>query len=703
LTDAIARLLNPRSIAVVGASGDPEKLTGRPVGYLKKFGFRGEIFPVNPRLPAIAGLTCFPDVRSLPAVPDVGLVLVGPERAEAAIAELAARGTAAAIVLAGGYAETGAIGMARQAALKAAAGPMRLLGPNTIGLVNVDDRVMLSVTGALELGDLPAGRISVVSQSGGILGALLSRAADRGIGFAKLVATGNEADLDSAELLAALVEDSRTTVLAVYMEGLRRPAAFRRAAERAAQLGKPIVVFKVGRSEAGARSAISHTGTLAGADRIYDALFRQLGIIRATTFNDLIDIPAALATGRRARGRRVAILTSTGGAGTLIADSCGMAKLDLPPPDPETEKRLVAALGSDDGATLGNPVDVTLAGLRPALLQTAISTLLQSPSYDALVVVAGASALAQPSLAADAAALCQATSDKPVIAFVSPHAPQVVRLFNTRGIPAVTAPETCAALLDALSQATPQRASPLPEPPAAAIVPPFRIPSGTLNEAESKALFARFGIPGTREIVAADADEAERAARAIGSRIVLKLLSSAITHKSDVGGVKLGLAPGEVPAACAEMNVAVASRKLQSDGFLVQEQVSDGIEMILGFRRDPQLGPAVLIGLGGLAAELFDDVAIRLLPVTRGDAEAMIGELKAARLLAGYRGGSPRDTRALIDAILAFARMGDALGDRIVEAEINPLFVLAEGKGVCAADGVAVLTENHPLATSITA
>jgi acyl-CoA synthetase (NDP forming) len=691
LTSAIERLLNPRSIAVVGASGDPEKLTGRPVGYLQKYGFRGEIFPVNPRMPAMPGLTCYPDVRSLPAAPDVGLVLVGQERAEAAVRELAARGTAAAIVLASGYAETGAVGAERQEALKAAAGSMRVLGPNTIGLVNLTDRVVLSASGALEMGDLPvSGRISVVSQSGGVLGSLLSRAADRGIGFAKLVSTGNEADIDTAEMLAWLVEDPGTAVLAVYMEGLRRPTAFRRAAERAAALGKPIVVFKVGRSEEGARSVASHTGALAGTDRLYDALFRQLGMIRAQTFNDLLDIPAALAAGRRARGRRVAILTSTGGAGTLVADSCGLAGLEMPLPDPETAKRLAALQEGNDAAARRNPIDVTLAGLRPELLRAAIAALLDSPSYDSVVVVAGASALAQPNLAADAAAACLAGSDKPLIAYVSPHAPQVVRLFNARGIPAVAAPETCAVILDALSRAIPDRSAP-PEPLRVADAAPIPTTSGPLDEAESKALFARFGIACVREIAVSDANEAETAARGLGNKVVVKVRSRMIAHKSDVGGVKVGVAADDVPAACAEMRAAIAARGLKGEGFLVQELISDSVEVILGFRRDPQLGPAVLVGLGGVAAELFDDTALRLLPIARRDAKAMVGELKTAPLLTGYRGAPARDVAALVDAILAFARMGETLGDRLVEAEINPLFVLTDGKGVLAADGLVVL------------
>jgi len=687
---AIERLLNPRSVAVIGASGDSQKLTGRPVGYLQKFGFRGDIFPVNPRLPMVAGLTCYPDLRALPTAPDVGLVLLGAERAEQAIRELSARGAAAAIVLAGGYAENDEAGIERQAALKAAAGSMRLLGPNTIGLVNLTERVMLSASAALELGDLPAGRISVVSQSGGILGALLSRAADRGIGFAKLVSTGNEADLDLVDLLEALVEDESTAVLVVYMEGLRRPGAFRGVAARAAALGKPIVAFKVGRSEEGVRSVMSHTGTLAGTDRLYDAMFRQLGIIRAQSFNDLIDIPAALAMGRRARGRRVAILTSTGGAGTLLADSCGLAGLDLPPPDPKTAARLAALQEGSETSSHRNPVDITLAGLRPELLRAAIAALLESPSYDSLILVAGTSAIAQPNLAADAATASQAASDKPLIAYINPHAPQVVRLFNARGIPAVTAPETCAAVLDALSRMMPETgpgSAPTHEPPEMAL-PAL---SGPLDEAESKALFARFGIASVREIVAADANAAAAAARALGGKIALKLLSRQIAHKSDIGGVRLGLGVEEVRAACAEMGAAIAARGITSEGFLVQEMIADGVEIILGIRCDPQLGPAILVGLGGVAAELYDDTAIRLLPMSRRDAEAMIAELKAARLLTGYRGAPPRDVAALVDAILAVARMAEALGERLIEAEINPLFVLAEGKGARAADGLVVL------------
>ena len=302
---------------------------------------------------------------------------------------------------------------------------MRLLGPNTIGLVNRTDGVMLSASGALEVAELAAGSISIVSQSGGILGALLSRAADRGIGLAKLVATGNEADLDVTDLIGHLLDDEATKVIAVYLEGLRRPDAFRAVAGRAREAGVPLVVYKVGRSSSGARSASSHTGAMAGSDKVYGALFRQLGIIRAETFADLLDVPAALAAGRRMDGRRVAVLTSTGGAGTLIADSCGLAGFDLPPPGPVTVGALVA-LVDDASAAARNPVDVTLAGVQLPVMLGAMRALLDDPGIDALVTVVGSSALARPDLVADAAVEAAAGTSKPLLAYVSPHAPHVL-------------------------------------------------------------------------------------------------------------------------------------------------------------------------------------------------------------------------------------------------------------------------------------
>lgn len=696
--NAISRLIKPRSVAVIGASADAGKTAGRPVSYLRKHGFTGDIYPVNPRVDSIDGLRCYPDIASLPAVPDVGIVLLGAERAHLAVRDLAARGTAAAIVLASGYTETGEEGARRQAQLIEAAGSMRLLGPNTIGLVNLTDNIVLSASGALEMDHFPVGSIGVVSQSGGILGALLSRAAPRGIGLSKLISTSNEVDLELADFVDFLADDPDTKVIALYVESVRNPEKFRAAALKAARAGKPVVAFKIGRSEAGAKAAVSHTGALAGADRMYDALFRQVGVIRAQSFSDLLDIPAALSTGRVLRGNRVAILTSTGGAGTLVSDSLGVSGFETPAPDAETAARLRALQTGDHAALDRNPIDVTLAGLQPELLRGAIQALLDSPSYDALTIIVGSSGLAMPELMAGAIQDCLPSSDKPVIAYVSPHAPEVAALLTQRGVPAFAAAESCTVALDGMLQTSRWKA-PSAASASGVTVSIDDFPPGSLDEAQAKQLFARFGVPCAGETVVSTPAEAELAARAFGGRVVLKILSGEITHKSDVGGVAVNLTAEQIGARMTAMTSEVQTKTgIVPKRFLVQEMISGGTELILGMHRDP-LGAAILLGMGGITAELFKDTTMRLLPLhgslSREEALEMVRELKTWPLLDGFRGRPKADVEALVSAIVAFSQMTAQLGERLVEAEINPVFVLPAGQGVRAADGVVVLSGQH--------
>jgi len=692
--NAIARLLKPRSVAVIGASADATKTAGRPVAYLRKHGFTGDIYPVNPRVDSIDGLRCYPDIASLPSAPDVAIVLLGAERAHVAVRDLAARGTAAAIVLASGYTETGEEGARRQQQLIEAAGAMRILGPNTIGLVNLTDDIVLSATGALEMEHFPVGGIGVVSQSGGILGALLSRAAARGVGLSKLISTSNEVDLELADFIDHLADDEATKVIALYVETVRDPAKFRNACLKAARNGKPVVAFKIGRSEAGAKAAVSHTGALAGADRMYDALFKQVGVIRAQTFGELLDIPAALSTGRKLHGKRVAILTSTGGAGTLVSDDLGLAGFDTPAPDAATAEALRALQTGDHAVLDRNPIDVTLAGLQPALLRGAINVLLKSDSYDALTIIVGSSSLAMPELLAGAIQDCLPNSDKPVIAYVSPHAPEVGALLTQRGVPAFVAAESCTAALRAMFQAAQLKPQVEASAPAAP-VPVDDLPAGSLDEYQAKQLFTRFGVPCAGERIVAAPAEAQAAARELGDRVVLKILSAEITHKSDVGGVAVNLTADTVGARLTAMTAEVEARTgVLPRRFLVQEMVGGGTELILGMHRDA-LGTAILLGMGGVTAELFKDTTMRLLPpdggLSRTDALAMAQELKTWPLLDGFRGRPKADVDALVTAIVAFSQMTAQLGERLVEAEINPVFVLPQGHGVRAADGVVVL------------
>ncbi|WP_422290320.1 acetate--CoA ligase family protein [Hydrogenophaga sp.] len=696
--NAISRLLQPRSVAIIGASADPGKTAGRPVAYLQKHGFAGRILPVNPKADRIGDLPCYADIASLPETPDVAIVLLGAERAHLAVKDLSARGCAAAIVLASGYTETGEDGARRQQQLVEAAGSMRILGPNTIGLVNLTDSIVLSATGALEMDEFPVGGIGVVSQSGGILGSLLSRAAARGIGLSKLISTSNEVDLELADFIDHLADDPATQVIALYIETVRDPAKFRAACLKAARKGKPVVAFKIGRSEAGAQAAVSHTGAMAGADRMYDALFKQVGVIRAQTFNDLLDIPVALATGRHMRGQRVAILTSTGGAGTLVSDDLGVAGFETPAPDAATAEALRALQTGSEAVLDRNPIDVTLAGLRPDLLRGAIRALLASPSYDALVIIVGSSSLAMPELMANAIRDCLPDSDKPVMAYVSPHAPEVGALLTRHGVPAFAAAESCTAALAAMFKVS-SFVAPVEEADAGSAVAVGELPSGSLDEAQAKQLFARFSVPCAAERIVTTPAEAEAAARELGGRVVLKILSSQITHKSDVGGVAVGLTPETVGERLTAMTADVhAKAGVRPDRFLVQEMVGGGTELILGMHHDA-LGTAVLLGMGGITAELFKDTTMRLLPqdaagihgLSRADALSMAKDLKTWPLLDGFRGRPKADVDALVDAIVAFSRMAAQLGDRLVEAEINPVFVRTQGQGVSAADGVVVL------------
>jgi acetate---CoA ligase (ADP-forming) len=691
---SIQKLLSPASVAVIGASSDPKKTAGRPVAYLQKNGYAGHIYPVNPKLAEINGIKCFSSIASLPHVPEVAIVLLGAERAHLAVKELSDLGVAAAIVLASGYSETGENGVLRQAQLLEAAGKMRLLGPNTIGLVNLTDGIVLSASGALEMEDLKAGNIGVVSQSGGILGSLLSRATAKGIGLSKLISTSNEVDLELSDFIDYLVDDPSTQVIALYIEAIRHAEKFRAAALRAAGMGKPIVAFKVGKSKAGAQAAVSHTGALAGSDRMYDALFKHTGVIRAQTFSDLLDISMSLASQKKLHGKRVAILTTTGGAGTLISDALGVSGFETPPPDELTAQALRALQTGEEAVLDRNPIDVTLAGLRPDLLRGAIKILLQSPSYDALVIVVGSSSIAMPELMAGAIKDCLPLSDKPVLAYLSPHAPQAAQLLTSYGVPAFAAAESIAASLLAMLHVDLWRSpvvgqSELTHTDAV-------LGNGNLNEFESKRLFEQFGIPGTREFVVTDAGQAASVAAKMKGSVALKILSNAVLHKSEVGGVAVGLDQHTVGLQLEQMRLEVQNKVGKApEQFIVQEMVPGGTELMLGMYKD-SLGTAILLGMGGVAAELLHDTSMRMLPFKGGlnsvEALEMVKELKTWPLLNGYRGKPLCDVDALVKAIVCFSEMVQCLHDQLLEAEINPLFVLPKGLGVVAADGVVVLS-----------
>lgn len=700
------QLLRPRSVAVIGASGDASKTAGRPVAYLQKHGFTGKLYPVNPKLTELATphgiLPCYADIASLPEIPDVAIVLLGAKNAIAAVKALSEKGCSAAIVLASGFGETGEGGAALQIELKQAAGAMRLLGPNTLGLVNLTDKIVLSASGALELDTFPAGAVGMVSQSGGVLSAILSRSAARGLGLSKLISTSNEVDLELSDFIDYLVDDPATRVIALYIETIRHPDRFRQAATRAAMAGKPIVAFKVGRSEAGARAAVSHTGAMAGSDRMYDAFFASLDVHRAQSFADLLNTASILSTDRSLHGKRVAVLTSTGGAGTLVSDSLGLAGFETPDPDEQT----VAALRSVEVAGVSipagldcNPIDVTLAGLQPKFLSGLCKALMTSDQYDALCVIVGASGIGHPRLMADALSEQLHLSKKPVFAYVSPHAPQVLPVLMAAGIPAFTEAEHCAVALEALWMHSQKNRSSQPGAQSrlnqerVVAAPEVMSYTGSLNEYQAKQLFAHFGIPCVKERILKRDAQTQSASVDFDGRVVLKILSDTIMHKSEAGGVAIGVETHRLDHAMRDMHAQVLRCTGQSvEQFVVQEMVTEGVEFMIGLRRDA-LGSALLLGMGGVTAELMQDTVLLMLPADEQLSDKQIADalrkLKMWPLLDGYRGRAKADVAALVHAIRCFANMAQCLDPHLLEAEINPIFVFNEGGGVKAADGIA--------------
>ncbi len=520
------------------------------------------------------------------------------------------------------------------------------------------------------------------------MASLLSRASARGIGLSKLISTGNEADLEVSDCIEYFARDNTTSVIALYLETLRNPQRFLVAAQHAREAGKEIVCYKVGRSEAGARAATSHTGALAGSDRIFDALFAQAGVHRVSRFAELLAISGALATHKTAPGRRVGVLTTTGGAGTLIADACGASGLSLPAPGEHLREQIKQILPNADHGLSHNPIDLTLAGGRPEVMGPIISCLAMSRDFDALIVVIGSTGVAQPRLVADPLIeIATRVGVPPIFAYVSPHIPEVLQRLNRNGVPAFDAPEDCVAALSVLCIGSPaadddQSSSTDQTPPSGYL----------LNEANAKDMFATFGIASPRRSVARTVEDIDLAASDLHEPLVLKLLAGELNHKSDVGGVVLGLTHSQLAQSARDMVFKITEHlpELEIEGFLLEE-MHRGLEMLLGMTRDPLLGAAIVLGSGGINTELIADTVLSLVPVDLADARAMIDRLKARPMLSGARGQIVADIEALASAIVRFSEFVVHFGDRLIEAEINPLVVLEKDHGVLALDGLVRL------------
>jgi acetate---CoA ligase (ADP-forming) len=679
-------LFEPRSIALVGASGDARKATSRPQRYLRKHGYGGRIIPINPGRDEIFGEKAYPDIASVSEPIDHAFIMVPAKAVQAAIEQCAEKGVSVATVYSDGFAETGAEGRRNQDRILeiARAGGVRIIGPNCIGLVTTDPGCALSVNAVLDMPEIKVGPLAIVSQSGSMLGGLLSRGLGRGVGFSKLVSVGNESDLSVGEFADLLVDDPHTRTILLFMETIRDADNLAHAARRAYAADKRVIVYKLGRSEVGQDLAASHTGAMTGSDEMADAFFRAHGMLRVDTLENLFELPALVADQKPARRHRVAVMTTTGGGAASVVDRLGTYGVEVVAPTDEVIAKL-----AEQNITIGKArlTDLTLAGAKKEIYSGVLNALLASDHCDLVLAVAGSSAQFQPQVAIEP--LLEADRrGKPLASFAAPHAETSLKLLAQAGIASFRTPESCA---DAI-RAWRDWKAPVDKPPrddtrvdAAAEL--LRGTGAQVDEYRSTAVFSALGVArAASQVISTPKQPVD-----VPFPVVAKILSPDILHKTDAGGVVLNIADAAAVQNAAREILERVGRShpgARIEGILVQRMEKGIAELIVGYKRDPQVGPVVVLGIGGVLAEIYKDFAVRLAPVSVEDANAMIDEVKGLAVIRGYRGLPKGDRAALARAVSAFSQL--AFIDDVREAEVNPLIVKREGDGVVAVDGLIV-------------
>lgn len=695
-------LFEPETIALVGASGEAGKNTARPHQFLRRHGWRGKIVPINRHRSEIFGETAWPDLDSVPGAIDHAFVMVPGDHAAEILEACGRKGVRVMTLYSDGFAEAGVAGEAAQRRLAARARELgvRVLGPNCIGLIDVVSRMTLTVNATLSGELLPAGRTAVVSQSGSMLGTLLSRGQARGLRFSRLISVGNEADLGVGELTAMLVDDPHTDVILLFLETLRDAPGLAAAARRAHMLGKPIVAYKLGRSSLGASLTVSHTGAIAGEDATYDAFFKAHGIVRVDLIETLLEIGPLLARGsqhslafspaRQGESRRacprVAVVSTTGGGAAMVVDRLGLLGIDAAVPN----QAFVDEMASQ-GIVLrpASIIDLTLAAT-PKKYAAVLRGLLAADFCDAVLAVVGSSAQFQPALAVEP--ITQVAGErswaKPLACFLAPQAEASLSLLAEHGIAAFRTPEACAdALAACLLRREPAR---IDDSPLGVPLPlPDDLAVGVLDEPASLDILDRIGVPTVQRVVCRD----EPWHHGLEGPVAAKLISADLPHKTEAGAVALDL-EGVDATEDAIRDMLARARRYRSEavitGVLIQSMVRGALaEVLLGYREDAALGPFITVGVGGRLAEVFQDSVTRVAPVTLDDAHDMIASVRGLAAVRGVRGQPGGDIDGLARAIVALSQLACHPGRRIAEAEINPLLVLRNA--VLAVDGLVVL------------
>lgn len=698
----LERFFNPRSIAIIGASQDLNTISGQPLKHLTSHGYKGRLYPVNPRYQDVAGIKCYAALADLPETPDLALILVNASRVADMLRQCGAKGVPYVIIFSSGFSEVGGggVGLQQQLADIAREFDIGVVGPNCQGMINVADSVFAGF-GSVFHTDYEPGVVSMVSQSGGFGFSVMNLSSkDGGLAFRQMVTTGNEIGISTLDFIEYFIRDPQTEIIAAYLEGAKDASRLPGIGDQALAAGKPILIWKVGNTEQGQKAAASHTANLGGAMALYQAAFRQKGIIQVEDIQDVIDYGRAFRGGRLPRGNRLAIITISGGAGILMTDECiarGMRLAQLAPATLEKLREFVPSFGS-----LLNPVDVTAAIFNDtSLINRTLQTIIDDAGVDCVAMInASLQGELAHKIAAEIVAVAK-NSDKPI--FVAWSARDVVAseayaMLEQARIPHYKSPVRCGRALAAVSwyaEARRRNASQREERPLVIeknnIKQELTGKSADLSEHAAKRILAEYGIGVTREELAASRDEALVIARRIGYPLAIKVQSPDIPHKTEARAVRLGVASdGELASAYDAVlaNARAYKKEARIEGVLVQEMVKGGVEAILGVTNDPLFGPAVMFGLGGIFAEVLKDVAFRLAPVTPSVAREMIAEIKGYPVLAGARGRAPADIDALADAIVKLSALAVDLKDHVAELDVNPLFVFERGKGVKAADAL---------------
>jgi len=682
------QIFSPRSVALIGASSDATKNTSRPQRYMRKYGYAGQLFPINPGRDEVFGEKAYPDVTAVPDDIDHAFIMVPANRVNKALEQCVAKKIPVVTIYTDGFAEVGTEGRAMQEELQktAKAGGVRLIGPNCIGLFSSQTNLALSVNAVLEYSDIKPGPITVVSQSGSMTGGLLSRGLGRGLGFSKLVSVGNEADIGVGEFADMLVDDPHTGAILLFMETLRDADHLARAGRRAYAAGKPIIVFKLGRSEIGQDCAASHTGAMAGSDELADTFFKANGILRVDQLETLFELGPMIAGTKPSKRHRVAIMSTTGGGAATVADRLGTLGIDVVGPT----QTVIDNLAKNHNIIISKArvTDLTLAGAKKEIYSAVLNELLASDHCDLVLPIAGSSAQFHPQIAV--APVVEADKrDKLIAVFLAPQAEKSLNLLSDAGIAGFRTPESCADAIRAWRDWTAPQTQPVIDTARVGEAKKLLGAANTkqLNEFDACRVFATLGVNQAATAVINSPDDAAN----VPFPVVAKILSPDIAHKTDAGGVVLNIADAAaLKTAAREILDRVGKKHPQAklNGILVQRMEKGLAEVILGFKRDPQVGPVVVLGIGGVLAEIYKDFAARLAPVSVADAAKMIEQVKGLAPIRGYRGMTKGDCAALAKTVSDFSQL--AYIDSIVEAEINPLMVRREDEGVIAVDGLIV-------------